>query len=183
MEVIGVEQDPELARQAQPHYRRCYTGDVGHEGSWPWEEWKEFDVLICADVLEHLRDPARALTRLSRLVRPSGQVVISLPNAVNWTVRFMVMCGHFDYAECGLLDRGHLRFFTRRTACRLIEQTSGLRICHTYVTPLPFGRIFEHRLPDWAIQALECSYYGMARCWKNLFAYQFVFVADRLASP
>jgi len=179
--MIGVEQDPELAREAQPHYHCCYVGDVGQDGPWPWDEEGGFDALICADVLEHLPDPAKVLARLSQLVRPSGQVVISLPNAVNWTVRLMVLSGRFDYTDCGLLDRGHLRFFTRRTACQLIEQGGLLRVCRTYVTPLPFGRMLEHQLPRWAIEAIERLYAGAALCWKNLFAYQFVFLAERVA--
>lgn len=176
--VIGVEQDPKLAQEARPHYRRCYVGDVGQQGPWPWEDGGAFDALICADVLEHLRHPLDVFRRLTPLVRPGGQVIVSLPNAVNWTVRVMVACGRFDYAPRGLLDDGHLRFFTHASGRRLLEE-AGLRIQRTLVTPLPFTSVLEGRLPQWLLAGAESLYHGLSVGWKTMFAYQFIWVARR----
>ncbi|MDP3722446.1 MAG: class I SAM-dependent methyltransferase [Candidatus Omnitrophota bacterium] len=177
-DLTGVEQDPELAREAQPSYRRCYVADVEQQGPWPWEDGEVFDVLICADVLEHLRHPLTSLRRLTQLVRPGGQVIVSLPNAVNWTVRLMVACGRFDYATKGLLDDAHLRFFTHASGRRLLEE-AGLRIQRTLVTPLPFTSVLEGRLPRWLLAGTESLYHGLSVVWKTMFAYQFIWVTQR----
>lgn len=179
-ELVGIEHDPQLAQDARPYYQVVHLTDLEYDDH--LSRLGQFDVLICADVLEHTREPLEQLRRLSGVVRPSGQFVISLPNAVNWTVRLMVLSGRFEYAERGLLDRGHLRFFTFRTARRLVEE-SGLRIRRLYVTPLPIGYVFRgsrfHRLAE----LIERLYYALAVCWKTLFAYQFVFVAEPDAAP
>ena len=176
LELVGLEADLEMAREAKPYYETLHVMDLEHATS--LEELGTFDVMICADVLEHVRQPLEQLRRLSRLVRQGGHVVLSLPNAVNWTVRLMVLCGRFDYAERGLLDIGHLRFFTYRTSQRLIED-AGLRIRRVYVTPLPFAYVLEDRAPRWLASTLERLYYALCVGWRTLFAYQFVMVAER----
>lgn len=174
--LVGLEGDAEMAKEAQPHYEALHVMDLERAAS--LDGLGAFDVVICADVLEHVRQPLEQLRRLSRLVRRGGHVVVSVPNAVNWTVRLMVLCGRFDYAERGVLDRGHLRFFTYRTSRRLIEQ-AGLRIRRIYVTPLPFTSVLAGRAPGWLVNVLERWYYALCVGWRTLFAYQFVIVAER----
>ncbi len=175
-QIIGLEQDPQLASQATPHYAAVHVVDLDHEPE--LHALGRFDALVCADVLEHIRDPWRQLRRLSALIRPGGAVIISVPNAVNWTVRLMVLSGRFEYAERGLVDAGHLRFFTYRTARQLLEQ-AGLRIQRIIPTPLPIRYACQPWLAPGLGESVERMYYAMTLGWKTLLAYQFVLLAER----
>lgn len=87
-----------------------------------------FDLVLCLDVLEHLVDPWDALRRLQALVRPGGAVIVSLPNVRNHRVVMpLLLRGRFEYRDAGILDRTHLRFFSRHGAVQLLEQ-AGLRL-------------------------------------------------------
>jgi len=81
-----------------------------------------FDAVLCADVLEHLVDPWRAVARLAGYLRPGGLFLSSIPNIRNHrALRAIVLQGDFRYAPAGLLDRSHLRFFCRRNVRELFE--------------------------------------------------------------
>jgi SAM-dependent methyltransferase len=78
-----------------------------------------YDVVVAADVLEHLRWPDRLLADAHRCLRPGGSFIASVPNFGHWYPRARVALGLFDYDRRGILDRGHVRFFTRRSFERL----------------------------------------------------------------
>lgn len=95
---------------------------------------RRFDAIIFADVLEHLSSPADVLRQYLEFLAPDGAVIISLPNVGLWSVRLSLLAGRFDYADTGVLDRTHLRFFTRKSARRLIEE-AGLTIARSTYNP------------------------------------------------
>ena len=74
-----------------------------------------FDFIICADVLEHLKDPTGALEILASKLKFSGQFVISVPNIAHLDIILNLLDGKFNYSDFGLLDNTHLRFFTKRS--------------------------------------------------------------------
>ncbi len=80
------------------------------------------DVLLCLDVLEHLREPQQVLVRLATLLRPNALLIASLPNLQYVKVSLPLLFGHFNYTDEGVLDRTHLRFFTRRSALRMLDE-------------------------------------------------------------
>ena len=83
---------------------------------------ESFDAVLCADVLEHLVDPWRVVEVLARALKPGGVLLSSIPNVRNYRVlRQIVIGGDFRYADAGLLDRSHLRFFCRRNVRELFE--------------------------------------------------------------
>jgi SAM-dependent methyltransferase len=86
-----------------------------------------FDAAIFGDVLEHLRDPWAALEATSELLAPGARVIASIPNIAHWSARLELLRGRFPYAESGLFDATHLRFFTRRSALELAER-AGYRV-------------------------------------------------------
>ena len=86
-----------------------------------------FTRIVMLDVLEHLADPERVLREAAEVLEPRGRIVVSLPNVANLSVRIGLLFGRFRYGDRGILDRGHLRFYTRRTARELVERRdSGL---------------------------------------------------------
>ena len=91
-----------------------------------------FDVIIFADVLEHGPWPVSALQRYLQWLAPGGSVIVSLPNVGLWSVRFAHLFGRWEYEETGVLDRTHLRFFTRKTARWLLEQCGLTPVKTTY---------------------------------------------------
>jgi 2-polyprenyl-3-methyl-5-hydroxy-6-metoxy-1,4-benzoquinol methylase len=90
-------------------------------------EPESFDVIICGDVLEHLRDPWSALQYLTGFLHHGGTFVISLPNILYWRAFARIVLGDFRYAPSGVLDRTHLRFFCRKNMLDLVR-SAGLKI-------------------------------------------------------
>lgn len=116
--VDGVEVDAVAASVAASRMRHVHCADLNSFDLGQLEPG--YDVLIAADVLEHLVDPWAVLALATTRVRPGGQVVVSLPNVryhkVVWQLLFR---GKFQYAPAGVLDRTHLRFFTRKSIVEL----------------------------------------------------------------
>jgi SAM-dependent methyltransferase len=83
----------------------------------------DYDAVIAADVLEHVRDPEGLLEDVRGRLAPGGSIVACVPNFGHWYPRLRVALGRFDYDRRGILDRGHLRFFTRASFERLVERT------------------------------------------------------------
>ena len=125
--LVGIEGDPDMAAAARPFYDRVICADLERDADGALGD-EAFDVIVCADVLEHLRDPAAVLAGLGRHLAPDGLVLISTPNVAFISIRLSLLAGRWEYnPHGGILDRGHLRFFTRRTLGRLIED-AGLRV-------------------------------------------------------
>ena len=84
---------------------------------------KKFEVVLAGDVLEHCSKPELVLLQIHDLLTPDGYVVISLPNVAHGDVRLSLLTGTFDYSDTGLLDRTHLRFFTRSSIHTFLHQS------------------------------------------------------------
>jgi SAM-dependent methyltransferase len=93
---------------------------------------RQFDMVILADVLEHLAWPEGVLRSYREFLKPGGSIIVSLPNIGLWSVRLSLLAGRFEYADTGVLDRTHLRFFTRRTMRRLLAQAGFTPFRSTY---------------------------------------------------
>src|SRR5580658_10233893 len=135
-----------------------------------------FDFIICADVLEHLRQPADMLSDLRGLLATGGRLAASLPNSAHAYFRWYVMLGRFPAHARGLFDRTHLHYYTWRGWVDLFA-SAGFRIDTVKCSGVPIGLT----LPKWrdtaAVRALERLSYESARWWKTMFAYQFVVTA------
>jgi methionine biosynthesis protein MetW len=121
--VVGVELDEAAAEQARRYCAEVHPADLDLVELGELLGDDRFDVVVCADVIEHLRDPARLLREARPLLRPGGRLVATVPNIAHGSVRLALLTGRFEYADLGILDRTHLRFFTRATLTEL------LRIC------------------------------------------------------
>jgi SAM-dependent methyltransferase len=96
-----------------------------------------FDVVLAADVLEHVRDPEALLREIHDVLATDGRLLVSVPNFGHWYPRLRVASGRFDYDRRGILDRGHVRFFTKRSFERVLHR-SGWHVLRRSVTGLPF---------------------------------------------
>jgi 2-polyprenyl-3-methyl-5-hydroxy-6-metoxy-1,4-benzoquinol methylase len=110
-EVIGIEFVAEVAARARTRLTAVHCGDV-ETMALPFAP-QSFDCIVFADVLEHLRDPNAALLRFIPLLRDSGTIVASIPNVRHYSVLHMLAEGLWTYQPQGLMDRTHLRFFTK----------------------------------------------------------------------
>jgi SAM-dependent methyltransferase len=135
---------------------------------------RRFDVVLLADVLEHMLDPHRLLLQAKERLAPGGRVLVSLPNVTHWSVRAQVAMGKFDYTNKGILDRGHVRFFTRASAERMFEGAGLSPVSHR-TTPVPWENVIPHVLGRFVTDKVEKTDYLFTRLRPNLFAYQHVF--------
>lgn len=101
-----------------------------------------FGLIILADILEHLKRPDLLMQQLHRHLTDEGSVLVSIPNVAHLNMRLMILRGEFEYADMGILDRTHLRFFTHRTLRQLVEQCGFCILAERYNFFLP--GVFGH---------------------------------------
>jgi 2-polyprenyl-3-methyl-5-hydroxy-6-metoxy-1,4-benzoquinol methylase len=170
--ITGVELDGEAASSARRFCQSVIVGDVESLDCEQTFDGNSFDVVICADVLEHLKDPAATLVRLRRLLAPSGYLIASIPNIAHVSVITELIRGHFDYRPLGLLDSTHLRFFTRETLYACFE-AAGMTITHLErLTLEPEATEFRTELARFSPEVVE-----LLRSGEESTTYQFVVVA------
>ena len=167
-EVTGV--DAAVADGVESRMHRFARADLDH--GLPEAVGDGFDVVVAADVLEHVREPARLLGAMVDRLRPGGTVIASVPNVSHWYPRGRVALGRFDYDQRGILDATHLRFFTRRSFLRMAH-AAGLEPVEAVHTGLPFDALGA--TGGRAVGAVAGADRALVRAWPTMFAYQFVF--------
>lgn len=163
-QVIGVDH---AAPEALPQSAGFVAADLN--GELPSLEGS-FDFILLADVLEHLQHPERAVAWTLRYLKPEGRLVISVPNVAHLYVRWKLLWGAFEYQDRGILDRTHLRFFTRKSLDEFLDDC-GLLCQEMHTTPAPLELVAR---PLGRAGALHAA---LARWMPGLLAYQFVCVA------
>ncbi len=119
----GVELEPEAAAEARGKLNALYTTSI-EQRDLPVPE-ETLDLILCLDVLEHLKDPWETVKYLHKLLRPGGSLIVSIPNVRNRHVLIpLALRGMWEYTDSGILDRTHLRFFTRKTAIDMIRSAN-----------------------------------------------------------
>ncbi|HYI74789.1 MAG TPA: class I SAM-dependent methyltransferase [Gaiellaceae bacterium] len=163
--VVGLELDPTAAQEARAFCEEVLVGDV-ETMELPFDPGS-FDVVLCGDLIEHLRDPEAFLVRVRPLLRSGGQLVLTTPNVANWSMRLRLLTGRWRYTERGILDRTHTHLFTRATLRETLER-AGYRIVELdFTVPLPVART----------AATERIAHAVGSLRPPLFAYQFVVAA------
>jgi len=137
---------------------------------------QQFDKVLLPDVLEHLRFPEQLLSGCHQVLKPHGQLLVSLPNVANITVRLALLFGDWTYTERGILDKTHYRFFTRRTARRLLEE-NGYEIIKQMMTVMPIELVFGLPADNALMRGLNRVLAFLTALMPGLFGYQSVFVA------
>lgn len=195
--VTGVDSSAEALEIAAGRVERVVCADVRDVSKVAAEVGdRTYDALIFADVLEHLPDPLETLNGYLPLLGDNGRVFVSLPNVALWSVRLAIGVGRFEYQETGVLDRTHLRFFTRGSAKRLLRD-AGLEVLRVTYNPglvrpfvplikkaAPAGKGGGTRLLDSPAYRLYLSFVHpverlIASAWPGLLAFQMIFEARR----
>ncbi|MBL0727343.1 bifunctional glycosyltransferase/class I SAM-dependent methyltransferase [Piscinibacter sp. HJYY11] len=144
----GIEFDPKAAEIAKRHCKQVTALDVEGMSDKELAELSTRNCWVFGDVLEHLRDPWRLLARIRKVLPADGCVVASIPNAQHWSVQAKLAIGDFRYTDGGLMDRTHLRWFTRVTMLEMF-QNAGFRI------EAGGPRIFNEPARDKALPAIR----------------------------
>jgi 2-polyprenyl-3-methyl-5-hydroxy-6-metoxy-1,4-benzoquinol methylase len=168
--IKGIEPVMAFAEEAKSYYDEIHCSKLENT---PDLFLAKQDVIICADILEHTSEPEKQLIRLVELQKPNTQFLISVPNVAYIWIRLNLVIGKFNYVNFGILDRTHLRFFTKKTFLDLLR-ISRLRPLEMKYTPPPLSRVnsfFENNPIGRVIQRIFVLF---AFLWPGLFAYQFV---------
>jgi 2-polyprenyl-3-methyl-5-hydroxy-6-metoxy-1,4-benzoquinol methylase/glycosyltransferase involved in cell wall biosynthesis len=149
-------------------------GDL--EAGVPPEVGGGFDVVIAADVIEHVSRPSVLLRQMADALAPDGELLVSTPNFAHWYPRVRVATGTFGYDRRGILDETHLRFFTRRSLLRMVR-SAGLEVDDLRYTGLPFDILTEGSgLTARTARGVDRR---LVRLRPTLFGYQFVLRMSR----
>jgi 2-polyprenyl-3-methyl-5-hydroxy-6-metoxy-1,4-benzoquinol methylase len=167
--VSCIEYDPEAAEVAAEFCERMVVGNVETLDLKSAFRKQRFDVVTFGDVLEHLLDPAAVLLRVKDLLTPGGYVVASVPNVAHASIRLSLLRGSFQYTDAGLLDRTHLRFFTRESLAALFDE-AGYQV-HTWRRVLADPFVTEMQLQE---QDYPACLAEAARSDIEALTYQFV---------
>lgn len=156
--VTGIEIVEVAANQAHNVLDQVLIGNV-EAMKLPFKD-NQFQAILFGDVLEHLIDPWKALANITKYLSPDGLVVASIPNIRNWKVLFpLLLKGEFQYQPTGIMDRTHLRFFTRKGMIRLMK-SAGLDVIKVlpvaggksrYLFWLPFRPLKELIAPQYVL--------------------------------
>ena len=176
--VTGVEIESNAANEAKMNCNTLIEGNI--ESDAIFNQIKgSYEVILFADVLEHLIDPKRVLEKCRNLLIADGFILVSIPNIAHWSIRRNLLLGKFQYQEFGLLDKTHLHFYTLDTFRQFIEQI-GYKIDHwesvpnynwfdyTFLWAKPF---YKHKNTWRFFNYIEA---GLSKAFPKLFGYQFV---------
>ncbi len=145
--VTGIEVLLEPAREAENFCEKIIIGNIEDKKILYKLEGEKYDVILFVDVLEHLVNPAQVLLRMKDLINKNGSIIISLPNIVFLFQRLKILFGEFNYQkEGGILDDNHLRFFTLKTAKKMIIE-NGYEIVSFYSIPKIFRGFKLRKIP------------------------------------
>ncbi len=178
-EVTCVEGSAELAALGRDECHEMIVADLDK----PLPQLNgQFDVIVYGDIVEHLKNPLEVFKGFNRYLRPEGRVIVSVPNVANAWVRLNLLLGRFEYAERGILDRTHLRFFTLASFRRFLSE-AGLEWEEIVATPVPLRLVVPARYHGGWLRALHSVNAAVAKRWKTMFGFQFVAVARPRKTP
>ena len=145
---LGVEINPSYAKMAERYCDQSQVLDIETAGDAFWKENADRDCWIFGDTLEHLRDPWSVLRQVRQVIPSKACIAACIPNAQHWSVQARLSIGDFRYEDTGLLDRTHLRFFSRQTILEMFNDTG-----FTVTACIP--RIFVEPMRERFLPAIE----------------------------
>jgi trans-aconitate methyltransferase len=120
---VGIDIDADCVAAAAAHCTSAIHADIENLDDAAFAALFPSDAWLFGDSLEHLKDPWALLRRIRAQLAPTGCIVACVPNVQHWSVQARLVSGEFRYEDAGLLDRTHLRWFTRTTILELFAST------------------------------------------------------------
>lgn len=151
--IDGIDINKEALKEAEKIYRKVFQRDL-YDSNLEIENEK-YDYIVFSDILEHLPRPDLILRNARKYLKDDGKMIICLPNVARFEIRIGLLFGNFDY-NSGILSEDHLRFFTKKSAQKLIREC-GYEIEN--IVPTGLG----HRIKIFA----------------NLTAFQFIYICKK----
>ena len=137
--VFGVEMDKEVAEKAKERGLVVITGDIEKEETLnKLKKEEKFQVILCTSVIEHLKDPGKALRNWRSFLSNEGLLIVSTPNIGHFSARIEILLGNFPSHDYGIFDENHLHFFTLKSFQRLIKK-NGFNLEHLGIDPIGGG--------------------------------------------
>ncbi len=155
VEVHGLDISAEALALAQDNLEKTFLLDINSD------EWTDkltdnkYDVVILSEVLEHLFAPDKVLAEVKKILADKGEVIITIPNLLFWKNRLKIFLGKWEYTDQGLMDRGHIHFFSWHSFVKMLDKAGF------YITAS------KHHLPTRGTKWL-------GKIFPGLFAYQFI---------
>lgn len=120
---VGIDIDSDYVELAKRYCDVSLAVNVDTAEKSFWESMRDRECWVFGDTLEHFKDPWNVLRQVREVIPEHGYVVVCLPNAQHWSLLAKLSIGDFRYQDSGLLDRTHLRWFTRKTMIEMFDQT------------------------------------------------------------
>lgn len=204
--VFGVDISESAIEKAKTRLHFAAVCDITKKETYPLEiKERKFDLIVLADILEHVYDPRSILYSVKDFLKTDGKLILSVPNVANWSNRLQLLFGFWNYTVSGVLDRTHIRFFTRKSI-KLLLKSAGYEILEISATPyltrafaVPFRNLIfpdsRDKSPSKPEALMESGYYKfylkyiypiesfITRCYKNLLAFQFIIIAKPKTEP
>ena len=136
----------------------------------PSEVGSGFDIVLAADVLEHLVNPGALMSQVREVISDDGVALFCVPNIAHWYPRFRSTLGMFDYDQRGILDSTHLRFFTRRSIRKLVER-QGFSVRRIEPVGLPLDALGMEGTKAKMLRLVDRLLLDL---WPTMFGYQFI---------
>ena len=146
--VCNIDSSEYAIKESKRRVSESYLGDITESKKLPEEiTGRKFDVIVFADILEHVYDPFSVLKIYRKFLKEKGTIIVSVPNIATWLMRLKLLFGSFNYMDTGTLDRTHIRFFTKKSITKLVERAGYkvelVDITLNFVRPLvPLVKLF-----------------------------------------
>jgi SAM-dependent methyltransferase len=169
-DVNAIEADAEARARTAPLYTATAAGLSVFAG-------RTFELVLLLDVIEHITQPEQFMLELLRVLAPGATILLSVPNVAHWSVRLPLLFGTFRYTERGILDRTHVRFFTRRSLRQFLKEIGPLTIARESVSVPPVEFVLPE--PVWNsrfFRLLSRAHYHTAQVAPGFLGYQLLTV-------
>lgn len=172
---VGVEIDQDYADLSKRYCTEVFLENFEDPSEALIKEIKNTDLIIFSDVLEHMYNPWKVIKTLSNNLPRNSSIIASIPNTQHWSFQRNLLSGDLIYSDSGLLDRTHIRFFTRKTMVSLFEK-NGFSI--SKLTPRIFDFQDQSNHLTWIKNSALMLNLDPQECMLDAAAYQYVITAN-----